>query len=341
MINIYNLTIEELKEYFVSKGLKPFRATQVFEWLYRSKIENFSEITNIKKDVISMFEQDFKINTLKLHEHQKSEDNTSKFLFELEDGNLIESVLMMHPYGNSLCVTSQVGCNMGCSFCASGLIKKIRNLEVHEIVNQVMSVSKILDLRISHVVVMGIGEPFDNYDNVIKFLQIINNPFGLEIGARHITVSTCGLVPKIYDYANEPMQSNLAISLHAATDSVRNKLMPINKSYDVETLIKAIKDYIDKTNRRVTIEYILIDSINDSLKDAIDLAKLLRGLNVYVNLIPYNEVADNQFKRSSTKSMDQFFRKLKSLKINTTLRVEHGHDIDAACGQLRNKYLDN
>ena len=248
---------------------------------------------------------------------------------------------MNHVYGNSLCVTSQVGCNMGCMFCASGLHKKVRNLTAGEMVLQVMSVSKIIGKRISHIVIMGIGEPFDNYDNVIKFMKIVNYPKGLEIGSRHISVSTCGLVPKIKEFAKEEMQSNLAISLHASNNKIRDSIMPINKVYPLEVLIPTLKEYINKTNRRVTLEYILLNDINDSKENAIELSKLIHGMNVYVNLIPYNEVKEKEYKRSSKENMKIFFDTLKKRGINVTLRLEQGHDIDAACGQLRSKKMNN
>ncbi|MGM9970905.1 MAG: 23S rRNA (adenine(2503)-C(2))-methyltransferase RlmN [Anaeroplasmataceae bacterium] len=340
MKSIYGLSLDDLKEYFISIGLKPFRAVQVYEWIYRNKIRNFNDITNIKKDVLQKLSEDFSLELFKIKDHQIASDGTHKFLFELSDGNLIETVLMCHPYGYSACVTSQVGCNMTCAFCASGMKKKLRNLEASEIVLQLMSVMNELDLRISHVVVMGIGEPFDNYDNVMKFLHIINNPHGLEIGARHISVSTCGVVPRIYDYANEDLQSNLAISLHAPNSQIRNELMPINKAYDITELIKALKDYIAKTNRRVTIEYILLEGINNSEKNALELAHLLKGMNVYVNLIPYNEVKEKPFKRSTIENTNKFFDTLKKCGINVTQRYEYGSDIDAACGQLRSKHMN-
>ncbi len=339
-MNIYGCTIDDIKEYFVSIGLKPFRATQIYEWVFRHKIKDFSEITNIKKDVIEQLNKNFELKLLTIKDHQVSSDGTNKFLFELEDGNLIETVLMNHPYGKSICVTSQVGCNMGCAFCASGMKQKLRNLEVSELVSQLMTVSSVLDIRISHVVVMGIGEPFDNYDNLMKFLRIINNPNGLEIGARHISVSTCGLVPKIYDYAKENLQSNLAISLHAPNNEIRNQIMKINKAYDIHELINAISDYIDETNRRVTLEYILLDGINDSVSNAHELSDLIRGLNVYVNLIPYNEVKEKPFKRSTKENMNKFYDTLKKRGINATMRLEQGFDIDAACGQLRSKHMN-
>ena len=338
MESIYNYTLDMLKNYMIDLGEKPFRSSQIIEWLYRFKIKSFDEMTNIKKDIIEVLKSNFNLDRLNLVARQKSSDGTIKFLFELKDKNLIETVLMTNEYGYSLCVTTEVGCNMGCEFCASGMKKKLRNLETSEIVLQILTVSELENIRISHVVVMGIGEPFDNYDNVLNFIRIINEPKGLEIGARHITVSTCGLIPKIYEYADFEIQSNLAISLHAPNNEVRNKIMPINKTYDINKLIEAIKYYIDKTNRRVTIEYILLKNLNDTKELANELADLLHGLNVYVNLIPYNEVLEKPYKRSEKSDMVNFFDVLKKRHINVQLRREQGLDIDAACGQLRSKH---
>ncbi len=341
MKNIYDLTLDDLKKYFISIGLKPFRAIQVYEWLYRFHVRSFDLMTNIKKEVIEHLKQDFEIKLYEVVDHQKSADGTEKFLFRLQDGNLIESVLMRHNYGTSICVTSEVGCNMGCAFCASGMKKKLRNLSAGEMVLQLESVYEVIKEKISHIVVMGIGEPFDNYQNVINFLHIVNEPHGLEIGFRHISVSTCGLVPMIYEYAKEDLQSNLAISLHAPNNEIRDQIMPINKAYRIEELVKAISDYIIATNRRVTIEYILIDDLNDSIKCANELADLLHGLNVYINLIPYNEVKEKPFKRSKKEQMRKFYDTLKKRSMNVTLRLEQGADIDAACGQLRSKHMNN
>lgn len=341
MKNIYDLTLDDLKKYFISIGLKPFRAIQVYEWLYRFHVRSFDLMTNIKKEVIEHLKQDFEIKLYEVVDHQKSADGTEKFLFRLQDGNLIESVLMRHNYGTSICVTSEVGCNMGCAFCASGMKKKLRNLSAGEMVLQLESVYEVIKEKISHIVVMGIGEPFDNYQNVINFLHIVNEPHGLEIGSRHISVSTCGLVPMIYEYAKEDLQSNLAISLHAPNNEIRDQIMPINKAYRIEELVKAISDYIIVTNRRVTIEYILIDGLNDSIKCANELADLLHGLNVYINLIPYNEVKEKPFKRSKKEQMRKFYDTLKKRSMNVTLRLEQGADIDAACGQLRSKHMNN
>lgn len=341
MKNIYDLTLDDLKKYFISIGLKPFRAIQVYEWLYRFHVRSFDLMTNIKKEVIEHLKQDFEIKLYEVVDHQKSADGTEKFLFRLQDGNLIESVLMRHNYGTSICVTSEVGCNMGCAFCASGMKKKLRNLSAGEMVLQLESVYEVIKEKISHIVVMGIGEPFDNYQNVINFLHIVNEPHGLEIGSRHISVSTCGLVLMIYEYAKEDLQSNLAISLHAPNNEIRDQIMPINKAYRIEELVKAISDYIIATNRRVTIEYILIDGLNDSIKCANELADLLHGLNVYINLIPYNEVKEKSFKRSKKEQMRKFYDTLKKRSMNVTLRLEQGADIDAACGQLRSKHMNN
>lgn len=340
MQSIFNLNIDDLKQYFLEKNEKPYRSTQIFEWLYRQKISSFDEMTNQKPYIKEMLKNDFDLSLLNLVTKQTSADMTMKFLFELADGNLIETVLMNHEYGKSLCVTTQVGCNMGCAFCASGMKKKVRNLTTAEIVLQILTVEKLTDIKVSHVVIMGIGEPFDNFDNVMKFLEIVNYPKGLEIGARHMSVSTCGVVPKINDFSEFPLQCNLAISLHAPDNETRNKIMPINKVYNIELLIETIKKYITKTNRRVTMEYILIDGINDSKEQAKKLAKLLHSMNIYINLIPYNEVLEHPFKRSKKENMNSFFDVLKKNRLNVTLRQEQGADIDAACGQLRVKNLN-
>ena len=339
MKSIYSYTEDMLKEYMISLGEKPYRSSQIIEWLYRFKVKSFNEMTNISKKFIEILNNDFIFDDFEVVAHQKSKDGTQKFLFKLEDGNLIESVLMNQDYGYSLCVTSEVGCNMGCVFCASGMRKKVRNLETSEMVLEILKVEEIAEIKISHVVVMGIGEPFDNYNNVINFVKIINNPKGLEIGARHITISTCGLVPKIKEYADFPLQVNLAISLHAPNDKIRNEIMPISKTYPIDKLVDAMHYYFDKTGRRITIEYILLDGLNDTKQCAYELAALLRGLNCYVNLIPYNEVKEKPYKRSKRENMILFFDILKKNCINVQLRKEQGSDIDAACGQLRSKHL--
>ncbi len=334
MESIFNLLLSDLVEYFISVNEKPFKAKQVYDWLYKKRIFNFQEMSNISKSLQDKLSEHFSTDMLILKKKQTS-DLTNKYLFELSDGNLIEAVLMRHDYGNSICVSSQVGCNMGCSFCESGRLKKVRDLEPGEIVRQILMIEEDINERISSVVVMGIGEPFDNYDNIMKFIRIINDPLGIAIGARHITVSTSGIVPRIYDYANEDIQTNLAISLHAPNNELRSKIMKVNKAYDIETLMKAIEDYIDKTNRRVTIEYVMLSGINDSPKEASELASLIKGLNVYVNLIPYNETSHIEYKKSNNDTVMAFYDKLKKCGINVTVRREFGGKIDAACGQLR------
>lgn len=339
MESIYGYSEEMLKDYMISLGEKPFRSSQIIEWLYRKGVSSFDEMTNISQTFIEQLKKDFMLDRLECVTRQDSFDGTKKFLFRLSDGNLIETVLMSHDYGYSVCVTSEVGCNMSCAFCASGMKKKKRNLLASEMVLQILMVSMLTGLRISHVVVMGIGEPFDNYDNLLNFLRIINNPKGLEIGSRHITVSTCGLVPKIKEFANFPLQVNLAVSLHAPTNEIRNEIMPVNKSYPLEVLIPAIKEYISITGRRVTFEYILLKDINDTKECANKLCDLVFGLNCYINLIPYNEVKEKPYKRSTKDAMHIFFDILKKRHINVQLRKEQGSDIDAACGQLRSNQM--
>lgn len=343
MNNIYDYTLEDLKEYFINNNEKPFRATQVFEWLYRTRVSSFDEMRNVSKSTINLLKENFSLEPLELVTKQVSVDGTIKYLFRLYDKKLIETVLMKHNYGNSVCVTSQVGCNMGCAFCASGELGKVRNLTTGEMVSQILMVQKDLDeifQRVSNIVVMGIGEPFDNYDNVLKFLSIVNYPKGLEIGARHITVSTCGLVPKIKEFATFDLQINLAISLHAPNNEIRDKIMKINRKYKLEEVISAVKEYIEITNRRVTFEYILLDGVNDSSQNANELADLIHGINCYVNLIPYNNVSTKTFKKTSKKNAETFFEVLRKRSINATLRMEHGSDIAAACGQLRAKKIE-
>lgn len=334
MKNLFNFTINELEDYFLKMGEKKFKATQVFEWLYIHKIHNIDEFSNIKKEIREKLKTDFTTDLIKIV--AKEEDQlVKKYLFELNDQERVEAVLMHHDYGKSVCVSSQVGCNMGCKFCESGRLKKIRNLETYEMVLQILLIEQDINSKIDSVVVMGIGEPFDNYDNVMNFVKIINHPKGLGIGARHITISTCGIVPKIAQFSNFPLQVNLALSLHAPNDEIRNKIMPISKVYKINDIIKEIKDYIKKTNRRVTIEYVMLDKVNDSVDCAIELASLLKGLNVYVNLIPYNETKNIEYKRSN--NIKKFQDKLLNLGINTTIRKEFGSNISAACGQLRSK----
>ncbi len=334
MKSIFDLKLEDLTSYLEDNGYSKFVSKQIYDWIYKKRVFDFDKMSNIKLELREQLKKDFDISMLKLVRRQASKE-TNKYLFELADGNLIESVLMRHDYGLSVCVSSQIGCNMGCSFCESGRLKKVRDLLPGEIVRQILMIEEDVGMRISSVVVMGIGEPFDNYDNIMDFIRIINSPFGIAIGARHITVSTSGLVPMIKKYAEEDLQTNLAISLHAPNDELRNKIMKVNKAYNISSLIAAINEYIEKTNRRVTIEYVMLSMVNDSEENANELADLLRGMNVYVNLIPYNETSHIEYKKSPNDQVMKFYDTLKRRGINVTVRREFGGNIDAACGQLR------
>ena len=336
MKNIYDYSKEELEEYFLNINEKKFKATQVFDWLYIKRESIVDNWSNLKKEIRDKLKEDFKFDKIQIIKIEKDE-LVRKYLFELVDGQRIEAVLMYHDYGTSICVSSQVGCNMGCAFCESGRLKKVRNLETYEMVEQILLVESDINQRISSVVVMGIGEPFDNYDNVINFLKIINDPKGIAIGARHITVSTSGIIPKIYEFMKLPLQINLAVSLHASNNELRSSIMNVNKAYNIDDLIACIKDYIAATGRRVTIEYVMLDSVNDKEENAYELCSLLKGMNVYVNLIPYNETNHIQFKRSSKNKIMKFYDILKKNNINVTIRKEFGGKISAACGQLRSK----
>ena len=345
--SIYGLTQEELIDWLISQDEKKFRVNQIWDWLYVKRVVNFSEMKNLSKDLIGKLEAAFILNPLNEIVVQESEDGTVKYLFELEDKHMIETVLMRQKYGLSVCVTTQIGCNIGCSFCASGLLKKQRNLTAGEIVAQIMQVQQYFDdreegERVSHIVVMGIGEPFDNYKNVMTFLNIMNDSKGLNIGARHMTVSTSGLVPKIKQFSKEPMQINLAISLHAPNNEVRTKMMVINKAYPLERLMDAVDYYLAETNRRITFEYIMLSGVNDLPEHAEQLANLLEDKKKlsYVNLIPYNSVSEHdEYKRSTKKDMIAFYEILKKRGVNAVMRQEFGSDIDAACGQLRSKQM--
>ena len=336
MKNIYDYPKEMLEEYFLSINEKKFKATQVYDWLYVKKEFDINNWSNIKIEIREKISKDFSFDKIKIIKVEK-EELTRKYLFELVDGERIEAVVMFHDYGNSICVSSQVGCNMGCAFCESGRLKKVRNLETYEMVEQILLVEEDIKTRISSVVIMGIGEPFDNYDNVINFLKIINDAKGLAIGARHITVSTSGLIPKIKEFMKLPLQINLAVSLHASNNELRSSIMNVNKAYNIYDLIECIKEYIAYTGRRVTIEYVMLDSVNDNEVNAMELSELLKGMNVYVNLIPYNETNHIEFKRSSKDRIMKFYDILKKNNINVTIRKEFGGKISAACGQLRSK----
>ena len=339
--SIYGLTKESLSLWMTEQEEKKFRTNQVWEWLYEKRVATFEEMTNLPKSLVTKLNESFVINPLKQIVLQEASDGTVKYLFQLPDNHMIETVLMRQEYGMSVCVTTQVGCNIGCTFCASGL------LTAGEIVAQIMLVQHYFDElnageRVSHVVVMGIGEPFDNYENVMQFLQIINDPKGLAIGARHITVSTSGLAHKIKEFAENGLQVNLAISLHAPNNEVRTSMMRINRSFPIEKLMEAIDYYLEKTNRRITFEYIMLDHVNDRPEHARQLVELLKNKRKlsYVNLIPYNPVSEHdQYARSKKEDVLAFYDILKKNGINCVIRKEHGTDIDAACGQLRSKQM--
>lgn len=337
MKSIYDKTLEQLEEYFESIGEKKFKARQLYDWLYKKRVTSFDEMTNIKKELRTFIASTYTMEPLKILERQKGDD-VVKYLFELKDGNKIEAVLMLHDYGNSLCVSSQVGCNMSCTFCESGRLKKVRNLDPSEMVLQIMMIEKDLDLTITHLVLMGIGEPFDNYDNVMNFVDIINCPYGIGLGSRHITISTCGIIPKIKEFMHHGKQVNLAISLHAPNDTLRSKIMPINRAYPLEELMMTVRKYISVTNRRVTFEYILLRDVNDTEKCALELCSLLKGMNCYVNLIPYNETSHIIYKKSEKDQIMKFYDVLKKHHIQVTIRKEFGTKVSAACGQLRSNY---
>jgi 23S rRNA (adenine2503-C2)-methyltransferase len=338
--SIYTLQLHELKEWLKENNEKAFRAEQIFDWLYTKRVTSFEDMTNLSKGLRDILSANFSLTTLKTIIQQESADGTIKFLFELHDGYSIETVLMRHDYGNSVCVTTQVGCRIGCTFCASTLGGLKRNLEAGEIVAQVVKVQQALDEtdeRVSSVVIMGIGEPFDNYDSMLSFLKIINHDKGLNIGARHITVSTSGIIPKIYKFADENLQINFAISLHAPNTEIRSRLMPINRAYKLPDLMDSIRYYINKTGRRVSFEYGLFGGVNDQVEHAEELAKLIKNVKCHVNLIPVNYVPERDYVRTPKDQIFAFEKTLKNHGINVTIRREHGHDIDAACGQLRAK----
>ncbi len=338
MQSLYDFTYEQMRDLAESFGWKKFRGHQIFQWLYRERVTDFDAMTNLSKDTREILKAHYSIDPLRLVRKQVSHDGTTKFLFATEDGSLLESVMMVFDYGKSVCVSSQVGCNMGCAFCASGLTKKKRDLTSGEMVAQVLKIQRELDKtndRLSHIVVMGTGEPFDNYENLMTFLETVNHDRGLGIGSRHITVSTCGIVPRIYDFSKAHTQYNLAISLHAPNQPLRQELMPVSKAYPLDELMEAIRFYGQENNRRLTFEYILLKGVNDQPEHARQLAKLLKGLNAYVNLIPYNSVDEKQFKSVKHDEAMVFYDLLMKNHVRATIRKEHGQDIDAACGQLR------
>ena len=339
MKNIKNFSLEELKQEFINIGEKPFRAEQVFKWLYEDNVTSFEEMTNLSLNLRKKLEENYSLCIHEILQKQESKDGTKKYLFKLQDNNAIETVVMEYKYGKSICVSSQVGCKMGCKFCASTGIDFIRSLSTGEIVEQILAAERDIGEKISNVVFMGIGEPFDNYDNVIKAIHLINSPKGLNIGARHISISTSGVVPKIYKLADENIQCTLSISLHSSNNKKRSELMPVNNAYPIEELIKACKYYTEKTNRRISFEYALAKNNNDNLDDAKELVKLLKGMLCHVNLIPINEIENGKFKKSTNENIIKFRDYLNEKGIVATIRRELGSDIDAACGQLRRKSL--
>lgn len=339
MKNIKNYNLPELKEEFVSIGEKSFRAEQVFKWIYEQNATSFDEMTNLSLELREKLKENYTLNAFKILKKQKSADGTIKYLFDVLDGNGVETVLMKYHHGYSLCVSSQIGCKMGCKFCASTGIPFIRNLSSGEIVEELLAVQRDENIKISNVVFMGIGEPLDNYENVVNAIRILNNQKGLSIGARHISISTSGLVPKIYKLAEENIQCTLSISLHATTDEKRSSMMPVNNRYNIEELLQACKDYIAKTNRRISFEYALAKDNNDNLEDAKRLVKLLKGMLCHVNLIPINKIENGNYTKSSNENILKFRDYLNDHGIVATVRRELGSDIDAACGQLRRKSL--
>ncbi|MCR5146297.1 MAG: 23S rRNA (adenine(2503)-C(2))-methyltransferase RlmN [Clostridia bacterium] len=339
MKNIKDYDLKELEIEFENMGEKKYRAGQVFQWLYVEKVKSFDDMTNLSKELREKLKANYTMCNYNILKKQESSDGTKKYLFDVLDGNAIETVLMQYHHGKTVCVSTQIGCKMGCKFCASTGIKFIRNLSAGEIVEQIIAVEQDIGENISNIVYMGIGEPLDNYDNVIKSIRIMNNQKGLNIGARHISVSTSGLVPKIYDLAKENIPCTLSISLHATTDEKRSNMMPVNNAYNISQLLQACKDYIKTTNRRISFEYALAKDNNDNLEDAKRLVKLLKGMLCHVNLIPINKIENGAFTKSSNENIIKFRDYLNDNGIVATIRRELGSDIDAACGQLRRKNL--
>ena len=339
MKNIKDYDLNELKQELTNIGEKPFRAEQIFKWLYVEKVHSFDEMTNLSLELREKLKQNYDICNFTIVKKLESKDGTKKYLFGLSDGNAIESVLMQYHFGKTVCVSSQIGCKMGCKFCASTGIAFIRSLTSGEIVEQIIAIEQDIGEKISNVVFMGIGEPFDNYDNVMNAVKILNNQKGLNIGARHISISTSGIVPKIYQFADENVQCTLSISLHSANNETRSSMMPVNNAYNIQELIKACKYYISKTNKRISFEYALAKDNNDNQKAADELVELLHGMLCHVNLIPINKIENGKYIKSSNENIIKFRDYLNSKGITATIRRELGSDIEAACGQLRRKNL--
>ncbi len=339
--NIKNFTLDELKKQLENMSEKTFRAEQIFKWVHQENVSSFEEMTNIAKELREKLDQKYTLNNFKIIKKLVSSDGTKKYLFDLLDGNIIESVLMEYKYGFSICVSSQIGCKMGCKFCASTGIPFIRSLEAGEIVEQILAVQREENVKISNIVFMGIGEPLDNYDNVVKAINIINNPKGLNIGTRHISISTSGVVPNIYRLANEKIQCTLSVSLHSSNNEKRSEMMPVNKVYPIEKLLEACREYIRITNKRISFEYALAKDNNDNLKDAKELVMLLKGMLCHVNLIPINKIENGKYIKSTNDNIIKFRDYLNKNGIVATVRRELGTDIQAACGQLRRTTVEN
>ena len=343
--NIKNYNLDILKEELKRIGEKPFRAEQIFKWIYQEKVDSFDKMTNLSLELRKKLDENFTLGIFKIVKKLESIDGTKKYLFDVQDenGNMIESVLMQYHHGYTICVSSQIGCKMGCKFCASTGIPFERNLLAGEIVEQILAIERDTGITISNIVFMGIGEPLDNFDNVMNAIQIINNPKGLNIGARHISISTSGIVPKIYELADreEKIQCTLSISLHSSNNKKRSEMMPINNAYPIEELIKACRYFIKKTNKRISFEYALAKDNNDNLEDAKELVKLLDGMLAHVNLIPINPIEKGKYTKSTNENIIKFRDYLNEHGIVATIRRELGSDIDAACGQLRRKNLRN
>ena len=341
--NIKDFNLNLLKEELKKLGEKPFRAEQIFKWIYIEKVNSFDKMTNLSLELRKKLEENYTLGIFKIVKKLESKDGTKKYLFDVQDekGNMIESVLMKYHYGYSICVSSQIGCKMGCKFCASTGIPFERNLTSGEIVEQILAIERDEKITISNIVFMGIGEPLDNFDNVMNAIEIINNPKGLNIGARHISISTSGLVPKIYELADreEKLQCTLSISLHSSNNKKRSEMMPVNNAYPIEELIKACKYFIQKTNKRISFEYALAKDNNDNLEDAKELVKLLDGMLAHVNLIPINPIEKGNYTKSTNENIIKFRDYLNENGIVATIRRELGSDIEAACGQLRRKNL--
>ena len=341
MNNIKDFNLEELKEKIIKLNEKSYRAEQIFKWIYQDRVNSFEEMTNLSIELRNKLKENYILNKFKIVKKLESVDGTKKYLFNVGDdeGNLIETVLMSYHHGYTVCVSSQIGCKMGCKFCASTGIPFSRNLSSGEIVEQILAIEKDLNLNISNIVFMGIGEPLDNFDNVMKAIEIINNPKGMNIGARHISLSTSGLVPKIYELADKKLQCTLSISLHSSNNKTRSSMMPINNVYPIEELMKACRYYIQKTNKRISFEYALAKDNNDNLDDAKELADLLKGMLAHVNLIPINQIEDGKYIKSTNENIIKFRDYLNEHGIVATIRRELGADISAACGQLRRQNI--